>query len=271
VPEPFELDNYSIIPCYSSSADTSELAKDHNNFHLTAIGECKHSVSFDELYDLSGLLTYCQQQWVEISQLIEEKDNANSNNIICELPKRLQFSYTRYHLGDLVQSLRSKIELIDRCLVKLKDKNFEENTGYRKSLFRHVQTFKLIEPLMDVIYYLDFSALEIHVRIRRNDFDTNIAEVATHVLRDCYNLDVYQFDKNHRTASLQVYADLRNALLHNGQYERTKREDDEHFTYKLTDYCMFFRRLIPDVLLKAISFDDGTINWNRWLDRQPFI
>jgi len=31
---------------------------------------------------------------------------------------------------------------------------------------------------------------------------------------------------------------------------------------------MFFRRLISDVLLKAINFDDGTINWNRWLDRQ---
>lgn len=59
-------------------------------------------------------------------------------------------------------------------------------------------------------------------------------------------------------------------LFHNGAFERTFNENGKAITLKLSEYESYLRRLVPDLLLKVMGYDDGHINWNRWLDRQPF-
>ena len=69
---------------------------------------------------------------------------------------------------------------------------------------------------------------------------------------------------------MQTYAHLRNALFHQGKFEKRINENVCEVVLKLTDYDDEWRRLIPDVLLKVLGFDDGLINWKRWLDRMSF-
>jgi hypothetical protein len=69
---------------------------------------------------------------------------------------------------------------------------------------------------------------------------------------------------------VQNYAHVRNGLFHKGALEVQVPVNQTKLTLKLTDYDERLRLLVPDVMLKVLGFDDGHINWNRWLDRMPF-
>jgi hypothetical protein len=85
-----------------------------------------------------------------------------------------------------------------------------------------------------------------------------------------FGFDVEQNNLLRRTQSVQTYAHLRNALFHQGKLETKISENGREIMLKLTDFSSNWQRLVADVLLKVIGFDDGHINWNRWLDRMPF-
>ncbi|PDO51829.1 hypothetical protein AWE29_22630, partial [Escherichia coli] len=40
---------------------------------------------------------------------------------------------------------------------------------------------------------------------------------------------------------------------------------------KLSDYYSNLNLLLPLVLMKYIGFDDGLINWDSWIDYEPFL
>ena len=61
-----------------------------------------------------------------------------------------------------------------------------------------------------------------------------------------------------------------NALFHNGAFEKPILENGREVVLELARYADYLGRLVPDVLLKVLGFDDQLINWNRWLDRQAF-
>ena len=69
---------------------------------------------------------------------------------------------------------------------------------------------------------------------------------------------------------MSTYAHLRNALFHNAQLEARININGQMTSLKLLDYYAELLLLVSLVVFKAAPFDDGHINWNSWIDRQPF-
>ncbi len=122
---------------------------------------------------------------------------------------------------------------------------------------------------VDVTYYYNFSSLEILSRTFTKDFKSPVAVLATNFLKKL-GFDVSQDNADSRHLGIQTYVHLRNALFHNGNFEKSFQENGNTITLKLNDYDSYLSRLMPDVLLRVIGYDDEHINWNRWVDRQPF-
>ena len=70
--------------------------------------------------------------------------------------------------------------------------------------------------------------------------------------------------------AISTYTHLRNALFHNSQLVANVDINGTSVELKLTDYLFHLGHLVSLVVLKAVNFDDGHINWNGWIDRQPF-
>ena len=85
-----------------------------------------------------------------------------------------------------------------------------------------------------------------------------------------YGFNVAQDNIHSRHLGMNTYAHLRNALFHNGSFEKSFNENGVEITLKLIDYASYLSRLLPDQLLKVLGYDDKHINWNRWQDRMPF-
>ncbi|MFD2270572.1 hypothetical protein ACFS07_04035 [Undibacterium arcticum] len=70
--------------------------------------------------------------------------------------------------------------------------------------------------------------------------------------------------------SISTYTRLRNALFHNSEFVVKVLVGGQQIELRLFDYLFNFSQLVSLVVLKAVDFDDGHINWNSWIDRQPF-
>lgn len=263
---------FLLRPCSSSLPEENNLATDSQRFHLTAIGTSSGEISMQSLFDLSAALTFCQQQWVEVTRPLNSSADIDAGQMLGQFPLELKLNCGR-PAGELLMRdsscESSRQNLLELCLQKLNDASFEETTGFRSAFFRHVESWRLRQPFVDLTYYLDFSALEILARTAGRNQDDPIAQVTTSFLKQL-GFDVKQDDIKVREKSMQTYAHLRNALFHNGQFEYQVKDNAAIVTLKLLEFEDYFRRLVPDVLLKVLGFNDGHINWNRWLDRQTF-
>jgi len=184
-----------------------------------------------------------------------------------DYPKSIPISQRRRTLGPLIMNdsfmPESTRKLIHKLLKCLSDENFCKNTGFREALYRNVEIHKLFRPVMDLSYYLSFSGMEILARHWCDDFETNnVASVIAPFLTDL-NFQITQ-------EKLQEFANVRNALFHHGKYKVSVNINGQAKVYKLINYATDLEMLLCDTLLKVAKFDDGTINWNRWQDRQPF-
>jgi len=163
----------------------------------------------------------------------------------------------------------SQQKFLDLCLRKLQDQSFIQSTGFREAFFRSVEVWRLDPAYIDVTYYLDFSAIEILARRSVPGCCLSFPQAAEPFLQKL-GFDLKQEDPSRRANSLLTYANLRNKLVHEGRLEAHFTERGHRVILKLADYEEYWRRLVSDVLLRVMGFDDGHINWNRWLDRMPF-
>lgn len=68
---------------------------------------------------------------------------------------------------------------------------------------------------------------------------------------------------------MATYTCLRNALFHNSEFAAIgKDEKGAEVKLRLNDFLPNFSQLVSLVILKAVEFDDGSINWNRWVSMQ---
>ncbi len=67
------------------------------------------------------------------------------------------------------------------------------------------------------------------------------------------------------------YCVLRNSLFHKGDYIAYTKNDDPDSIIYLKDYSSSLCLLLSLFIMKYIGFDDNYINWDSWIDRQPFI
>lgn len=268
-----EFGNFILEPIATEFRQAEKLALDRENFNLTAIGQIKTGPDRKALFDLAGVFTFCQQQWVIVSNPVEFPEETNIEVVKNKFPPVYETTNHRPSSWALIMSdsfdLNGRVNFLELCIAKLADKTFEESTNFRKALFRNIESWRMSIQIIDVTYYLDFSALEILSRTILNDYTLNIAILATNLL-NLHGFSVKQDNIHDRHLGMQTYAHLRNSLFHNGAFEKSFNENGKMITLKLGDYANYLRLLIPDLLLKVLGYNNDRINWNRWLDRIPF-
>lgn len=268
ITRPIQAGIFAIEPCFPQRHEARDKAEDRSHFFLTAVGQLKEEPYAESTFDLAAALTFCQRRWVMVTGPFRLPEGTTVDQMKEKLPSELDIPAHRQGGGRLL--LRDSTErFLDLCLRRLQDPPFIERTGFRTAFFRSVEVWRMAPMYIDLTYYLDFSAVEILARTVQGDYKAPIAQVATQFLR-YLGFDVMQDNPSQRVRAVQTYAHLRNALFHRGQFEARFQENNEEVVLKLVDYEDYWRRLVPDVLLKVLEFDDGHINWNRWLDRIAF-
>jgi len=267
-----EVDNFILHPITNNYEKIKKLALDKEIFNLTAIVEIKGEPNENDLLNLGGILTFIQQQWVVISGIIKLNSDDTVESLFIKMPKIYETTNNRYSGDNFILDdsfdFNGRLSLIKLCLEKLNDKSFNETTNFKQAFFRNVESYRLATNFIDFSYYLDFTSLEILARTGQNDFNNNVAKVITDFLKSI-EFDVKQENPQDRRVCIQTYAHLRNALFHNGCFEKVidKGNNLGTETLKLTDYSGNLRGLLPYVILKVIGYENNDISWNSWLSR----
>jgi hypothetical protein len=264
---------FSLHPCFSQFHEAKERAGDRRQFFLTAVGQIEGSCGDDSLSDLAAAMTFCQQQWVIVNGPFHTPPGTTLEEFQARMPRELAIPARRESGGALIMddafAPESRQQFLDLCLRQLGDPSYNDKTAFRQAFYRCVEVWRLVPAYVDVTYYLDFSALEILARTHKRYWGSKVLKVVTQLLKDL-EFEVVDNDPSRRAQSIQTYVHLRNALLHNGAFEKRISENGREVVLELARYADYLGRLVPDVLLKVLGFDDQLINWNRWLDRQAF-
>lgn len=271
---PMLVDDIQLVPRRIVRSEIIELARDPNRMFLTGYGYADKEPDKQRLFELAAALTFGQQRWADLS-LCKEVEFGDESDLDGLFADRLAEYSTRQSTGPIVM-LKNPVnepssleKLLNLCLDRLQDDSFNADTGFSRAFYRHVESWRLRMPYMDLTYYLDFSALEILCREHAKYYGPGLAAIAAPFLRR-FGFTMRQHDNNDLKTSFQTYAALRNGVFHNGKLEGYLTVNGRKITIKLTDHEDEFRLLVPLVLLKVVGFDDGHINWNSWLDKQQF-
>lgn len=271
-----ELEGFKLVPYCDDYSSVKKLASDLDNYNLTGFLEIDDDNKVTDegslIFDLQAVLSFVDQKSVIITNSLH--DDESYTNLGDDYPQVLT-AYKRTNggggliLGDTF-SRNSRRDFIAKALVRLSDKSDNSNESFRGAFFRSVETFRGSGGFIDVDYYLLFSALETLCRSYCGDYKTrNCSVPITKVLIE-YGFDVSQNNPKELIKAVSTYARLRNALFHNSRLEWEGKIGNQMIVLRLTEYFSPFRRLVPLVIMKAIEFDDGHINWNSWLDRMSF-
>lgn len=274
------LNGLKLIPLTRSISEAKKLATSDSEFNLTGIGEFTSSSvaqipssELDKLFDLAGALTFCQQQEVLLSHLTTKSDENEAQQLFQCLPTQLDFCKGRYKRSPILvpTNPEPKRQFLRLCLDKLGDDQFNKDTDFRKAFYRNVEIFRLNIQHVDITYYFTFSALEMLARKKMNDDKTrDVAKVITPFLKGLH-FNVYEDQESGGERNIRTYTHLRNALLHNGKFEKTfTNSKKQKITVTQADDGYKLEGLLPDVLLRVLGYDDEYINWDRWIDRTGF-
>jgi uncharacterized protein (DUF2344 family) len=85
-----------------------------------------------------------------------------------------------------------------------------------------------------------------------------------------YGFDVKIENPSDLKRAVSSYTHLRNALFHNSETTAQVNMNGKNVELDIVDYLFNISQLVALVIFKAVCFDDGHINWNSWIDRQPF-
>lgn len=268
----YEFYGCRIVPFYSQPTQVRKLAANQNRYHLTAFleitDECPYELN-SLIFNLEAVLSFIDHKDVIITNQL--RSNETYDCLDDDFPKEVQGHFRRNGGSCVIMrdafSENSREVFINKSLNALLSETTEVNAAFRGAFFRCIEVFRGRGSFIDVSYYLLFSGLESFCRAFLNDYESkNCATPIARVLVD-YGFDVKQENLDSPYKSIMTYVHLRNALFHNGQLEKVMKNGN---IFKLKDYFSPLCRLLPLVLIKFIEFDDGYLNWNCWLDRQPF-
>ncbi len=263
----FTVDGLSFVPLFSAHDEAYRAARDLDHYHLT--GAVVADMFDDDLvFRLEAVLSFIEH----LDAVITTPEQLTGATATAQFAKTLKTS--RRHNGGGARIMRdvysaeSRPEFIRKTLARLADTSYCEATGYHTLFFKSVETFRQRRPFIEVSYFLLFSGLETYVRNTLVDFDSkDVTQLLVKRLR-AMGFDVCHFRKADLMRSMDSYARLRNALFHNGKFKAERPADG--LQYNLIDYFSHFSFLVALTVIKATDFDDSHINWDAWIDMQPF-
>lgn len=264
---PFTASGLEFVPLFTAHHEAYPKARDLERYNLTGT---LIADAFDDglLFRLEAVLSFIEHLDVVITTP-EPLQNVDATR---QFPGTLKTA--RRHNGGGAMVTRdsgfpaSRPEFIRKSLARLADTTFCNSTGYNILFFKCVETFRQRRPFIEVSYFLLFSGLETYVRKTLNDeVSKDVAQLLEKRLREM-GFNVCQFRKEDLKRSMDSYARLRNALFHNGKLEAERKSDG--IKYRMIDYFSHFSFLVALTVIKATEFDDSHINWDSWIDMQPF-
>jgi hypothetical protein len=263
------VDRFELRPRYDVLASAREKARDKTKYNLTAfiVGD-----QIDDLlaFRLEAIFSFIEHLDVIVTKPVEIEAKNPFEAFPSTLPTHGRHDGGGATLMPDVYFDNSRAEFIRACLKHLEDEDRSSSTGFADLLFKKVETFRQRRPLLEVSYFLLYSGLEAHARSITKDPDNKNSSIPIANLLASYGFDVSVERPTDLKRAMSTYAHLRNALFHNAKIEKQVNINGQVTTLKLLDYYTELLLLVSLVVLKAAPFDDGHINWNSWIDRQPF-
>ncbi len=266
------LKGITLTPKYSSDHQIAQRHRDTKTHHLTALAQMD---DYDPkiLFDLEGILTFIEGLDVLICSPLDLK--SFDGGVFSQFSNTINIR-NRGSDGECIMmdsfSRNGRSDFIKKTLDKLNDQTFCNRTKFRSAFFKCVETFRQRTPFLDVSYFFLFSALESFARGLLNDYSNKNAAIPISKLLRQYGFNINQENMSDLKRSALTYTSLRNTLFHHGDLEvDIKGSNGVSAHIRLTDYHQNLAALMPLVMMKAVGFDDGHINWDRWIDRMPFI
>lgn len=257
-----------FTPLQTHFHDAQASARDLHRYNLTAIVEAD-DLPAELIFRLEAVLSFIEH----LDVIVTEPEPLAAANGFDQFPKILRTSRRHNGGGAIIGSdtffRDSRARFVEQAVQRLGDTAFCDATGYRILFFKTTETFRQKRPFIEVSYFLLFSGLETYVRTTLNDFKTReVAQLLCRRLR-AMGFSVFHFSPTNLERSMDTYARLRNAIFHNSAFEATRPiAGGAVQTYRLSTYYRQFQTLLALVVLKAMDFDDGHINWDAWIDQQ---
>lgn len=269
--------HYHLIPLYTDGLKARRLAGDKGRFHLTGYGLFEADLTpinddrfAEEVRYFADAMTFCEQQWVITTKIIILENS--------ETPEGFLASGKLQHIIDITQSRptsgaaiasdslssQSRSQFLNLALDRLCDQQFDQETSFRTAFYRNVESWRLREQFIDILYYFVFSGLEALARKKLNSLDVGPWNLGQRLKEFLTLMGFHTTQKE-----MEKCAAFRNALFHRGAIEAKFKENGTETIIKVSDLPNL-EQLLCDVVLKIMGFDDGKINWNRWKDGMPF-
>lgn len=265
-----EINGFKIVPLTEDWGKAKLLARDEHSYNLTAILEGDELLSDNFLFNLEAVLSFIEHIDVLITSPIE----STSENLFSQFNQKIAHHRKNGSgavIGEDTFFGNSREIFIQKAMNKLQDKSFCEQTKFNFLFFKCVEAFK--STYLDVQYFLLFSGLESFAREIASDESirgNKNASVPICKLLHSHDFDVACDRPQDLKRAVSSYTHIRNALFHNNEFEIKVMINSKEEIFALRDYFLNFNLLIPLVILKIVDFDDGHINWNSWIDCQPF-
>jgi hypothetical protein len=269
ITRPIDGPGFRIEPRTADYLQATAWARDLDAYHLTAV-VLGSSITDDFLFDLEAILSFVEHLDVIIASAreVEEEDMFTSFEPIITTHRRSNGGGAALPSDTFFGE--SRAQFVCACMSRLADTQFCSTTQFRALFFKKVETFRQRRPFLEVSYFFLYSGLETYARAVLNDRETrNSSEpICTVLKRLGFNVAVER--PNDLSTAISTYTHLRNSLFHNSQFDAHINVNGVLVELKVMDYFFHILQLVTLVVLKAVEFDDGHINWNSWIDRQPF-
>lgn len=258
-----------IVPTDDDYIRVKGAARDLNEFRLTAIAYLDQP-NDEFLFELEAVLSFIEQ----LEVLVTSPVLCDESNVTYHFPMSVA-AHKRHNGGGAMLMAdafhpESRKDFIAKALDRLGDQAFCESTQFRILFFKCVETFRQRKQFLDTSYFFLFSGLESYSRAATNHPKEKNVSVPICKALTQLGFDVSQDRPDELVRAVSTYAQLRNALFHNSELETEVNINGNIVQLRVNDYIFNIRQLVSLSVLKIVEFDDGHINWNSWVDRQPF-
>lgn len=269
ITRPIVLGDVRIEPRTTNYQQAKEWASDLKSYHLTAV-LVGTSISENFLFNLEAVLSFVEHLDVLITSPTSLKNDDPFTLFPPIITSHLRKNGGGAIIGQDTFCPNSRSLFISKALDRLLDLQLSEKTQFNILFFKCVETFRQRKPFIEISYFLLYSGLESYARSVLNEHSTKNSSAPICKLLKSYGFDVQIENPNDLRRAISTYTHLRNALFHNSKLSTSINFNGTSIELKIFDYLFNLSQLVALVILKAVEFDDGHINWNSWIDQQPF-
>ena len=271
ITRPICINGLSIKPISEDPEVANRLARDLNAYRLTATvtGE---ALPEDLRLNLEGVLSFIEHLDVIMFPAWQFTEDGEPD--VSHLPTTLGMQRRNSGGGTVVGRdvlfSTSREKFISLAVKKLNDNFFCDSTKFKSLFFKCIETFRQRSPFLEITYFLLYSGLESFARATQNDNTSRNSSTPIFNLLMSYGFDVHLENPTDLPRAISTYTHIRNALFHNGEFQKIVRLNESQVELKAVDYLFNLSMLVSLTILKVVGFDDGHINWDAWIDRQLF-